>query len=343
MGAVLYDASSLEETRRKSLVEAMRNAVERVVGVQVPAKTMVSKAVLIDSKILIRSRGYVRKYDVLRRWKEGPFYKTKIRALVAAQDLANDLTAAGILGEPQVGNPRVSVLLTETVPGSTVPISVAADALVAALIAKGFRAVDRAELASAQGVSVLNEVAHGDTRRVAPLGNKLDAEILIFGSVTGSKIGNKALGGLISIRAVLAAKAYKSQTREVLASVEEVASGLDATERAAAMKAFALAGQEAGGFMGPEILGALRRRAYASVVVEGLKNIGQIKKIEDALSRFPGVGEVYLRSYADGLARIDVGISGVSTQELAAVLEKVSGLGLRVRGMTDQTVEALIQ
>src|SRR5882672_11365248 len=78
-------------TKRASLVDAERNAVEKAVGVFVSARTLVEKAVAIENNILARTEGYIKKYDILKEGADGEFYKTKIRALVALKDLEADL------------------------------------------------------------------------------------------------------------------------------------------------------------------------------------------------------------------------------------------------------------
>ena len=342
-GETPYDAKDLDGTKRRARLDAQKNAVERVVGVQVSARTQVDKAMLIDSKILTRSEGYVKKYDVLHEGTEGPLYRVTIRALVRYQDIAADLKDAGILEQPHVGNPRVAVLLNESVKGGDDAGSFASDALVKALIARGFRVVDRSDLMAARATEVKKQVDQGDTSQMASLGKKLDAEILVFGSVDGAPLENTGIEGMISIRATLEAKAYKAQSNEILATAARAASGLDAARGAAVMKALGSVGRMAGEEMAQTVLDALKKKAFVSMSVSGLSGIDQLKALEDAVSHAPGVQNIYLRSFAGADAQLDIQLRDTTTQDIARAIEQTQTLRARVQSVTGEGLEVKVE
>jgi hypothetical protein len=119
-GMVPYNAGDMIATKRASLVDAQKNAVEKAVGVFVSGKTFVEKAVAIENNILAQTDGYIKKYDVMKEWKDGDFYHTKIRALVALKDLEKDLKEMSLLQAPELSRPRVLVKLTEKIQKETV-------------------------------------------------------------------------------------------------------------------------------------------------------------------------------------------------------------------------------
>src|SRR5436190_1744398 len=53
-------------TKRAALSDAYKNAVEKVVGVFISARTMVEKAVTIQQNILGKTDGYVKKHEVIK-------------------------------------------------------------------------------------------------------------------------------------------------------------------------------------------------------------------------------------------------------------------------------------
>jgi hypothetical protein len=114
-GIAPYKADDLPGTKAASLAAAQRSAVELVVGVYVTAKTRVEKAVAIEQNILAKTSGYVKRYEILSQGKDGEWYKTKIRALVSTQQLHQDLDSLGLLVQPEVGFPRVTIELQEFV------------------------------------------------------------------------------------------------------------------------------------------------------------------------------------------------------------------------------------
>ncbi len=338
VGETMADGDALA-TKKRSLVEAQKKAVEMVVGVRVTAKTLVEKAIEIESNILARTDGYVKKYDVLKEWDEPPFHKTKIRALVAYEQIEGDLKQLGLLKEPQVGNPRVAVLLTESsdLPDQTAPTE-ATNAFAQALLDKGYRVVDRADLMAAQGEAVAKEVSKGNVQNMASLGKNLDAEVLVFGNAKTSLLTTEGLGGLVSYRASLSGQAYKAQTNEVLVTFSRTASGLDATKDTASMKALRSVGQMAGGDAADKLAQELARRAFVAVTVTGIPDVNHLRDIERVVSAIPGVGDTYLRSYASGQAHLDVQMQHASSRDIASALERASDLKASVQDVTQDTV-----
>src|ERR1017187_10314985 len=114
-GIAPYRADDLPGTKAASLAAAQRSAVELVVGVYVNAKTRVEKAVAIEQSILAKTSGYIKRYEILSEGRDGDWYKTKIRAMVSTQQLHEDLDSLGLLKQPSVGYPRVTIELQEFV------------------------------------------------------------------------------------------------------------------------------------------------------------------------------------------------------------------------------------
>ena len=345
VGEAVMDQDLLA-SKQKSLVDAQKKAVEMVVGVHVSARTLVEKAVQIESKILARTDGYIKKYDILKEWQEPPFYKTRIRALVSYQQIADDLRALGLLSEPNVGHPRVAVLLTEDVQGlkedSAMPLH-ATSAVVQAFLDKGYRVVDRGDLMAAKAEEVAQQVEKGDLSRVAGLGKELDAEILLFGEAKASPLTGAALGGLLSYRTTISVQAFKAQTNEVMMTASEVASGLDATKDAAMMKSLQAAGKLAGEKMAGQLAEEMMRRSYLAVSVTGVADLNRLKTLEKTLSTVPGLGDFYLRSYGSGSARLDVRMQKVSPSEVASAIEKSAELKAKVQGVTQESIQVHLE
>src|SRR5258706_8115750 len=85
-------------TKRAALADAYKNAVEKVVGVFISARTMVDKAVTIQQNILGKTDGYVKKHEIIREGKEADgIYHTHIRALVSYQQVKHDLEELNVL------------------------------------------------------------------------------------------------------------------------------------------------------------------------------------------------------------------------------------------------------
>jgi hypothetical protein len=243
--------------KRASLQDAFKNAIEKVVGIFISARTMVDKAVTIQQNILGKTDGYIKKHDVIKEGQEPDgLYHTRIRALVSTKQIQNDLKELDILQSPAVGNPRVAILLDETVEGSDAQTTACSDGLAQGLLERGYKVVDRSELAAIRVAEATKDLLSGNSEKaLKPIVQKLNAEVVITGKAGGSLLTSQGLGGLISFRGALTAKALKAQTGDILATVTVQGSGLDATKEAAALKAMSNLGKNAAIDLSP-IIGA---------------------------------------------------------------------------------------
>ena len=75
----------------KAMQNAFSQAIEQTVGLLVDAETVVKNDQLIRDEVLTYSRGYMEKYDVVKRWQEDGLHHTTIRAVVARGKLTEKL------------------------------------------------------------------------------------------------------------------------------------------------------------------------------------------------------------------------------------------------------------
>ena len=80
----------------KAVQNAFSQAIEQTVGVLVDAETVVKNDQLIRDEVLTYSRGYVEKYEVVKRWQEANLHHATIRAIVARDKLVKKLRAIKI-------------------------------------------------------------------------------------------------------------------------------------------------------------------------------------------------------------------------------------------------------
>lgn len=317
-GVVPFNGMDLAGTRAAALSAAQRAAVELVVGVYVSGKTKVDKAVAVESNILSKSEGLVKRYEVLSEGRSGDWFKLKIRALVATKDIHEKLESMGMLRAPAVGNPRVTILLQEYVGEKSDANKSASRALTQALLDRGFKVV---ELPS----SVKRD---DDPAEVARTLSRNVAEILLAGLGRAQSLGygTKALGGMASYRATVSYRVLEVGTGEVISTISETASGLEATKDAAADKAL----QEAAKLTAKNLDSLprdLTQRAHAEVTINGLTSFAALSKLQAGLLKVNGVRDLYLRSYnqTDGIAVLDVLIDQIDPQTLADEAVRIGG------------------
>jgi hypothetical protein len=330
-GMAPYNAQDIPGSRAAALAAAQRQAVELVVGVYVNAKTRVDKAVAIQNNIMANVQGYVKKYQILSEGKSGDYYKVRIRALVSTDKLREDLDSLGALKAPGVGNPRVGFLMQEWVGEKESKSGDATRALTQALINKGFQVV-------ALPVSVPTDADPIDIARSL---NRNKVELIINGLGRAQSLGyGKEFGGMHSYRASVSFRVIEVGSGQVLTTVSETASGLEATPELAASKSLAKAAELAGNDLGnlPE---DLAKRSLVTMKVTGLTSFEKLSELQKSLITIPGVKDLYLRSFnqTSGEANLEMHLDGISPQEVANDSVKIGGTGWSIYQVEGPTIQ----
>jgi hypothetical protein len=302
------DDADVLGTKRRSLADAQKKAVETVVGVFISAKTRVDQTVSIDERILADLNGNIRRYEILGERREDGFLKTRIRAVVLYKKVGEELKQLGLTKPPPPpGNPRVAVRLEPALERE------AAQALRRAFAAAGFAVVD----GSGAG----------------------DSDILIRGEAASHRLDGEGLGGLHSSRARLTIEAVKTKSGEVLASRAQEASALDVSDDAAAAKAQASAGALAGDALVKELSPLLKTQIGIAVTVDGLPDLAAVRRIADDIRLNPGVDAATLADFRDGSAQISVTAEDLSGPDLASMITRNKALGLTAVSASTYAVE----
>lgn len=331
--------------KRAALADAYKNALEKVVGIFISAKTMVDKAVTIQQNILGKTDGYIKKHDIIKEGKEADgLYHTKIRALISYQQIKNDLKELDVLQLSTVGNPRIAILLDEKIEGLEEQLTACSDAMAQLLLERGYKVVDRSELAAIRVAEAMKELLAGNNEiALKPITEKLNVEVVITGKAMGSPLTAPALGGLISFRTTLMAKALKAQTGDILATVSAQGSGLDATKEAAAQKAMSQLGKNAGTDFATRIAAELARKSTILVTVRGLSNLNHLSEVKNILTKTIGVEEIYPRSFSSGTAEIEVKIKSATSNDLTNALVKNGSLKAHLVSQTQDSLEIKVE
>jgi hypothetical protein len=173
-----------KKAERDALDAALRDAVEQVVGVMVTAQSLTSNNQLVSDKILSRTEGYVRKYDVLDKKEEAGVMKVTLKVQVGAGQIDKDLQALRALVQ-QLGNRKVLILLYEqtvTPDNQSVTSSTMSAILSEAFAKDGWTLIDpnfaMGKLRLQPGVTTLS---NAEAREI---GDLTKANYILYGNVT---------------------------------------------------------------------------------------------------------------------------------------------------------------
>ncbi|MCX5786383.1 MAG: hypothetical protein NTX59_11915 [Elusimicrobia bacterium] len=289
-----------EGAKKAALHDAMRNALGLVVGIYVSQDALVSKSVLIDENITSQTEGYIEKYEVLKDWRDGDFYKTRIRAHVRKEDLSAKLRK--LETEPQkLGNPVIGFDIKEAVDGREQPSNYAELELKDRFTDAGFMT-----------------------------GEKNKADILIKGSARSDFNTREGLGGFVSYRASLSVNAVKPASDETMATAQETAGGIDLNDSAASRAAIINAAKKSADGLLEKVLKALREKSMVRLNLSNLASLNDLSEFIKGLRNIPTVRDCWLRNYSDGAASVDVGMRKGGAADLSQLLIKNSKRPLSV-------------
>lgn len=303
----------VEGAKKTSLHDAMKNALGLVVGVYVSQDAMVSKSILIEENITSQTEGYIEKYETLKEWRDGEFYKTRIKAHVRKEDLSAKLRT--LESEPQkLGNPVIGFDITESADSKPQPTSYSELELKSRFSDAGFIT-----------------------------GDKDKADILIKGAAETSFNTREGLGGFVSYRAGISLSAVKQGSQETLASVQESAGGIDLNDSAAARASIINASKKAADQLKEKVLKSLREKSIVRLNLGNVKTMNDLSDFTKVLRNIPAVRASWVRSYSGETAVLDVGMHTGGAADLSQLLMKNARRPVKINRTSSYDLDAQLQ
>ena len=287
-GTAAYNPADHEGSRKAALLAAQRNAVEQVLGVFVSAQTRVSKAEIIESKIVSSSAGFIKQYSVESEKREGDTYRVSIRAVVMLDRIDRDLSALNL--ESSAPLAAVLVASAEEAGGVSIGGRDAARSVEQALGKKGFKILPYDEAVKTQTQALAAARAAG-------------ADYVVFVEAKAYRLDNAgSLGdGFFPWRARASVRASVVQDGSAVGESARESGGLDVAEPVAARKALAGAGELAAQDITADLeLAAKSRTKSAELLVAGLSGLEQLRDFRRVVSGLAAVDECRLKSYEGG-------------------------------------------
>ncbi|MCD6578837.1 flagellar assembly protein T N-terminal domain-containing protein [bacterium] len=207
--------------RDAAVKDALRNAVEQVVGTMISSQSKVENYQLISDVIYSKSQGFVQKYEIISEAPEGTTYHIKVKAFVSKSGVKDKLMALHLLMVQQ-NMPRVVVFLKQNMYGEGWSYygdqnSMAEEKLKEILVGKGFFVIDKAQAQKSIDRTSLIAASNGDVSAAQKLALMLKAEVIITGKVVGNVKTNNLYGGYLSASLNVSLNAIKSDTGKIIA------------------------------------------------------------------------------------------------------------------------------
>jgi len=329
----------------EALNDALRSAVEQAVGTLVDSQTLVKNAEVLSDEIYTKSQGFVQNYDILAE------NKSSGQVVLTVKVVINTAPNSALLNQLQklklihlIQDPRIAVIIPEYHITRPIPDPAGETAVIRKLREAGFsRILDHRQIEANRYRNVVKALNTGDTKAALTLATKYDLDYLIVGEGFSEFYGRVEGSNVLSCRARVEARIFKTDTAQIIAANGFHAGGVDITESTAAKAALNNAGEMMGDYMVEQLL------SYASnpdkglqLLVKGLPSYNKVSILEDNLKEIRGMKEVYIRDYSNGLATIDLNYTG-NAKTLARSLETLSDISLDVTEMNNSSIQAVVK
>ena len=338
----LASGSSLT-ARDEALNRALRNAVEQGIGAVIDSETMVRNFKLLDDRIYSEVKGYVKSYEIISDNKgEAGLYRIKVRAVVALARLRKDIQALGIL-KARKKNPRIMVLAVEYVDGLEQPASVLQSKISEIFLQNNFPLIDKAQMEKIKARDAT--LSFDNPKKAASLGRRYGAEVVVIAEAKASLVDTSKPYGVsvFAYECSGTAKAIKVDTAELIASrslrseTERGGGRVPTANRAIRAVSAALAD-----VMIDDIVESWRHEVYNEVTVQLVCSNADLVKVEDlkkALDDERCVKGVHERSFAEGVAVIDVELLGDADFLGNLILEMKNAPLVSITGRTPNRID----
>lgn len=331
--------------RDDAIRDGLRAAVEQAVGTMVDSTTLSRNNQIVTDEIYTKSSGFVEDYQVTNEQNVSGVYNVTMTVTVNTDPnsiLYTKLQKLKLI-EVMLRDPRIAVLIPESHQSSALADAASETAVIQKLREAGFKHVlDARQTESLERDRILHALDEGNLAEARDIAAAHQLDFMIVGEATCQYVGSLYGSSVQSSRAHIDAKILKIDTGEIIAAQGFDAGGVDITPLVSAKKALGAAGTQVGTYMVQQLMQYASDPDKPMTIIITQANFNKLNLIQNALKQIPGVKTVFLRSYNNGLAQIDVTYTG-SSQILADSLKNTDGVSLDITNISNSTVQATLR
>ena len=322
--------------------DAMRNAVEQVIGTFIDSRTLVDKSVVALDEIYAKSQGYVKNLKILQEWPEKGGYRVTAQIDVDTNpnsQLIDRLSMLMVLNDPRIA------VVAEYYGDSNGRLREKYPAICEAsmnnkLLELGFNhVVDSSVVKDERGKVKLRNM---DTDYMVFC--KLDIttqgiSLPSYSDITKPSETTTINTGLVKTLAELDAKVMKTDTQEVIGQFRVEANGMEGNANNTENQAVKQLGTKAAESLRKIFAMKAANIANNVKVIVRARDDGDLVVLEKAIKELPGVENAFIRAFSNGKGVIEVEGSLKPVQIFKALREKMS---IFMENTADNTLEISI-
>lgn len=326
MGAIIGGDEA--KARDDAIANALRNAVEQVIGTMIESDVIVQNYQVLEDQIYSHTRGYVQSYEVISSNKQGDtILEVTIRALVKKGDLKNNLEAIGLIMSRK-GKPRLMLLIEEKNMGTAyyswaADLSTTETVLMEKMMEKGFRFVDKQTVMRKLKRNQLQAALNGDVMVAQQIAQQTGAEVLLIGKALSKPAsgGPRVLqqAGMVSCQANINLRAVRADDGSILATASQQAAAAHIDQ----ITGGTLALKKAANFIADDLAGKIvekwQQDVYSGTTINlrlldvpTFSDLVKFKNLLPVVVR--GVQNLYQRDFSAGTAEFELDVKGSANQ-----------------------------
>ncbi len=355
IGAIV--SGDLAKAEEDAISNALRNAVEQVIGTMVQSDVLVQNYQTIEDRIYSQSAGYVEQYQVMGKSRQGDtILEVTIKAVVRKGSLKNNLDALGLL-ITRKGKPRLMIIVDERNIDAHyydwgIDMNTTENEVMNALMEKGFPFVDREAAARKIAKDLVMASLEGDEKAAQNIALQSGAEVLIVGkAVAKTASGGPAVmsqAGMVSCQATINLRALRADDGTMLATTSQQAAAAHIDQLTGGTLALKKAAKMAADDLTNKIVERWQKDVYSGTTISlrllNVETFSDLVKIKNMLPyNIRGVQNVYQRDYSKQTALFDLDVRGTANQVAEELVVKdFSPYTIEVVNVTQNAIVAKI-
>jgi len=355
IGSSRIQGANIQVARDQAISESLVTAVALMTEEVLKVDSLVENFPQVNEIIYENPDTFVQEYKVLTETKSDKFYRVVVKATVAGQKIAKQLSTAGIL-RAKIDLPSVLFLISEKNLQDDSPRywwgkqmgnfeSISEATMADILKARGFRVIDHRGSGIRKMADWNPEMKPELTKEEAlKLGARLQADVVIVGSSVASPTASVMGEDLKSFKVILDAQALRTETGEELVNISRTSVTANVDETAGGREALQMAGTLAGDDLAMQLASEWRKMAEKpsqfEILVEGTGNLANFVKFRKALTGIAGVEGYRVKEIKPNETTLIIDYKG-KAEDLAAalMLQNFGNFGINIYEIGKQNLK----
>lgn len=335
-----------DTTYDSALKDALRKAVERGAGQFIHSHTEVKDYAVILDEILSKSAGFITKYEVLKKRVDADaLHHVTLKAWVSVKQVATEWGEIQILLQKK-NKPRIMIIVGERLDRVKQSSAEVETAIEKKLLSNDFPLVDKGQFSEIQRKDLTSAAFDDNLSKIAAIGKRFGAELVITGNADALYDGPKDLYGIRTewYGATCRAKVIRTDTAQIIHSDSATARKGSRTKLVAASKALKAAGDE----LAQKLQDGITKK-WGREIVEGASiklevtglSFKERSNLTKKLRKTKKVKSVQPRSYANKVAMYNIDIT-VLADKFAEILSEFKNPALEITEVTQNVIKVKI-